>query len=274
MRLQHAGISKSFIVLDMKLHTTSISLAERANSGLHGHVLDKILELVTDRAAPILDLGCGTGALLAQLRQRGYKDLTGLDIASPAPAEGVRFVEADLDDCRSTLPDASIRLVVAVEVIEHVENIGSLLAELSRVLAPDGQILMTTPNVHSLQARIRYLFNAQLKQFDRLGDPTHVYPVFQFPFRRILGRHGLQIIQSWGFPIGGSSPTSRPSLQALAALAGVLGLRGAPAGDQLCLVLARTADAANERTQTKQELVTAHYGRLPAAANSTTGQPG
>jgi len=258
----------------MKDNEVPMVLAERANSGLHGHVLEKILQLEPDRGASILDVGCGTGSLLAQLRQRGYRDLTGLDIAPPASAEGIRFVEVDLDDCRSTMPDGSVRLAVAVEVIEHVENIGSLLAELSRVLAPNGKILITTPNVHSLQARIRYLARAELKQFDRLGDPTHVYPVFQFPFRRIVARHGLEVLQSWGFPIDGSSPTSRLGLRVLSAMAVALGLRGVPAGDQLCLILGKVDGWLECGARIKRDLVTAHYGRMSCSVTRETQKQG
>jgi 2-polyprenyl-3-methyl-5-hydroxy-6-metoxy-1,4-benzoquinol methylase len=238
-----------------------MDLTQRANSGLHAHVVERI-QLIEPRIdAVVLDVGCGTGALLAELQRNGYRRLLGLDIAPPPPFGDIEFLEVDLDDCRTGLPDASIDLAVAVEVIEHVENLGSLLTELHRVLAPNGRMLFTTPNVHSLEARIRWLFNAELKQFDQVGDPTHVMPIFEFPFRRVLARHGLAIQDSWGFPVNGFSPTSRPALRGLASMVRLLRLRGAPSGDQWCMVLEKTRAAAATDFESKRRAVTHHYGR-------------
>ena len=33
-----------------------------------------------------------------------------------------------------------------------------------------------------------------------------------FPYTRLLNRHGFSVLESWGFPEDGSSPTSRPLL--------------------------------------------------------------
>jgi 2-polyprenyl-3-methyl-5-hydroxy-6-metoxy-1,4-benzoquinol methylase len=234
-------------------------LTERANTGLHAHVLERILALQPRRDATILDVGCGTGALLARLREHGYRRLVGFDIEPPAGLEGVEVHAVDLDDCASPLEHTSVDLAVAVEVIEHVENVGRLLEELNRLLRPGGRVLLTTPNVHSLEARLRFLLTGELKQFDRIGDPTHVYPVFQFPFRRVLERHGFRVDDVWGFPADGFSATSRPSLRVLAGLARIVGLRAAPAGDQLCFSLRR--DAAAVSVDAKRAQVTAHYAR-------------
>jgi SAM-dependent methyltransferase len=50
------------------------------------------------------------------------------------------------DMTRSGLPDAAFDLVVAVEVLEHVEEDEKFVSEVARVLKPGGIFLMTTPN--------------------------------------------------------------------------------------------------------------------------------
>lgn len=239
---------------------------ERANTGLHAHVAHQVQTLVPARNASVLDVGCGSGALLRRLAALGYARLCGLDIAPPAEFSvgdtRVRTIECDLDACTTPLPSQSVDLALSIEVFEHVENLGSLFDELARVLAPNGLLLATTPNLHSLEARLRWLLLGRLKQFDEIGDPTHVNPLFLFPLRRVLRRHGLEVAQSWGFPLDGSSPTSRPGLRAMAAVLRALGLRGAPAGDQLCLLIRKVpavAGVPGAAVSSKRQALTAHY---------------
>ena len=248
---------------------------ERANAGLHAHVAHKVQALVPARNASVLDVGCGSGALLQRLAALGYGNLCGMDIAPPAvlpvtppvtpsvtldaAATTVRYIECDLDACVTPLPAQSVDLALSIEVFEHVENLGSLLAELARVLAPQGLLLATTPNLHSLEARLRWLLMGRLKQFDAIGDPTHVSPLFLFPLDRVLRRHGLELVQSWGFPLDGSSPTSRPGLRVMAGVLRALGLRGAPAGDQLCLLIRKAPAPGGATVRSKRQALTAHY---------------
>ena len=233
---------------------------ERANAGLHPHIIEHALALVHDRRARILDLGCGSGAMLESLLAHGYRDLHGIDIARPAdPTPGITFIEADLDAPVLPFEADSLNLVLCVEFIEHVENPGALLREIARVLHPQGRLLLTTPNLHSVEARLRLLLLGQLKQFDRIGDPTHIAPVFSHPFAVLLRRHGLQVERRWGYPVDGSSPTSRPALRLAARLLRGLGLKGEPAGDQLCLLIGRCAHAGLAESSDKRHAVTAHY---------------
>lgn len=233
---------------------------ERANSGLHEHVFQELIRMAPDRQTRVLDLGCGTGAFLRRLAAAGYRELTGVDIKTPVAADALlRYVECDLDRPWPIEPD-SVDLVVAIEVIEHVENTGTLLQEVSRVLRPGGCMLLTTPNVHSVEARLRFLLLGQLKQFDAIGDPTHISPLFLFPARRLVERHALALERSWGHPTDGSSPTSRAALRSLSCALRWMGVKGAPDGDQLCVVLRRMARTTGPSDVTKQQIVTAHYG--------------
>lgn len=103
------------------------------------------------RAQSVLDLGCGTGAfLLAPLARRfpGVR-FTGVD-SDPASIEAARR-EVALPNVSLFLPDAWPRderygLVIASEVIEHVESPPDLLAQIAARLSPGGRLLLTLPN--------------------------------------------------------------------------------------------------------------------------------
>ena len=228
---------------------------------LHPHVAAKVRALAADPDTRILDLGCGSGALLERLAEMGYQQPTGVDIRPPAATAAIRYEQADLDLFRLDAADGSFDLALAVEVIEHIENPGLFLAELARFLRPGGLALFTTPNLHSAQAKLLFALGDRLKQFDAKGDPTHITPIVLFPFTRLLNRHELTLLESWGFPLDGSSPTSRPAMQLAAWLVRPL-LRRSVQGDNLCLLVQRSGAGHCSTTgnSTKEALLTSHYG--------------
>jgi SAM-dependent methyltransferase len=105
--------------------------------------------------AEILDLGCGTGGMLEPLRRFGA--VRGLDADERAVAfcraRGEKRVEL-LESDRLPLPDDSIDLVTAFDVLEHIEDDRGMVAEIGRVLRPGGSLLVTVP-------AYRWLWGAQ-----------------------------------------------------------------------------------------------------------------
>jgi SAM-dependent methyltransferase len=103
------------------------------------------------RGKRVLDAGCGAGYGAARLAA-GARRVVGLDIATEAvDAARQQYALPRLEflraDCRD-LPfsSASFDLVVALEVIEHLAQWERLLAETRRVLAPGGELILSTPN--------------------------------------------------------------------------------------------------------------------------------
>ena len=98
----------------------------------------------------VLDAGCGTGYGTRLLADSGAAEVSGIDISGEALAaararcETASFVEGDLSATR--LPGGSFDLVTCFEVIEHLEEQEKVVAELSRLLAPDGILLVSSPN--------------------------------------------------------------------------------------------------------------------------------
>jgi SAM-dependent methyltransferase len=94
----------------------------------------------------ILDIGCGTGTMLAELRRFG--DVHGVD----AEPEAVEFCHSRGEDqvqlasgVEVPHPDGSFDLVTLLDVIEHVDDDQTLLLEARRVLAAGGSLFVTVP---------------------------------------------------------------------------------------------------------------------------------
>jgi SAM-dependent methyltransferase len=99
----------------------------------------------------VLDAGCGLGYGLGTLAAAHPSRLVGVDVAEDAVSRARReldgvaeVVQADVHDL--PFDDGSFDVVVCFEVIEHIEGQGDAVAELKRVLRPDGMLLISSPN--------------------------------------------------------------------------------------------------------------------------------
>lgn len=95
----------------------------------------------------VLDVGCGSGAMLAHLT-RAVGAATGVD-ANPravehAQSRGVGPVSVARVE-RLPFSDDAFDLVTCLDVLEHLEDDDRALAELRRVTAPHGLLLVTVP---------------------------------------------------------------------------------------------------------------------------------
>jgi hypothetical protein len=62
-------------------------------------------------------------------------------------------------------------LVNAIEVIEHVESPIGFLRNIGRMLSLRGVAVITTPNVDSLPARLKFLLFGKIRTMDALANP-------------------------------------------------------------------------------------------------------
>lgn len=99
----------------------------------------------------VLDAGCGAGYGTSELARTAIAAV-GADVSAPAidyarrhfPGPNISFIQCS---CTALpLPAASVDVVTAFEVIEHVQDWQAFLAETRRVLAPGGTLIISTPN--------------------------------------------------------------------------------------------------------------------------------
>jgi 2-polyprenyl-3-methyl-5-hydroxy-6-metoxy-1,4-benzoquinol methylase len=137
----------------------------------------------------ILDIGAFSGWLSFALAKLGYsivahdipEFLSGTSLQRRFAELGVGTVAVNLRDDRIPLDDGSFDCVLMCEVLEHLNfNPLPVLAELNRLMRPDGLLYVTTPNAGGLIPRvklamgrsIRFEIGDFLRQFDVRDNMT------------------------------------------------------------------------------------------------------
>lgn len=160
------------------------------NDAIYSSVEQVVKQRLRVDAPYCLDIGAGTGDLLALLRKTWPKlEAQACDYHIERFAlKDVPITQLDLNNQSLPYPDGSFDLVTCSEVLEHVENYRAVLREIRRVLKPGGLMVITTPNVLNMKSRLRYLITGfanlfgplPVKNQDRFNTSGHITPIPYF----------------------------------------------------------------------------------------------
>lgn len=99
----------------------------------------------------ILDVGAGTGDFLLAAKKRGW------EVQGVEPNEGARSLASkkgiELSQNTASLPSHQFDVITMWHVLEHVPNPADQIDELSRLLKPDGLLVIAVPNFKSYDAQ-------------------------------------------------------------------------------------------------------------------------
>ena len=104
----------------------------------HEHRLDydRIVELIPPGAS-VLDLGCGTGRLLARLKQQNHRRLVGVELDERkilgALQRNLDVIQADLNEGLRAFADQQFDCVVLSQTLQAVKDVEGVIAEMLRV---------------------------------------------------------------------------------------------------------------------------------------------
>ena len=147
-----------------------------------------------DRDAKIVDLGCGEGILVEEYRNKGF-DIVGVDYnyESDCVLRG-DITKLDFDD-------ASVDLVMALDVIEHLDfdQQEKAICEIRRVLRPEGRALLTIPNLAHFASRVTFALTGKLLRTSTIDRHKGDRPIAEYI--DLCRNHGLDLVNRRGlFP--------------------------------------------------------------------------
>jgi len=164
--------------------------AERSRGISSDPIYDCIRGVLAERDlhGTVLDYGAGVGHLTSRLLGLSrFSRVSAADIL-PAPPELVARVEWIEQDLNAPISghDAEFDVVIAAEVIEHLENPRAMLRDLFRLLRPGGTAIVSTPNNESWRSLLALLVRGHYVAFGDTSYPAHITALLHKDFVRIV----------------------------------------------------------------------------------------
>ena len=154
---------------------------------MHSSLLGEQVSLFfKSKPCKVLDLGCGPNTWVFP----NY-EITGLDCNPDQLRPGGIIYDVNKD---FPFPDESFDVVLGMEIIEHIENPWHFIRECKRVLKPDGDIFVTSPDVEAESSKKLFMKTGRLMYFqegDMKSDECHITPVFSWTMEKICKMNHL-----------------------------------------------------------------------------------
>lgn len=173
-------------------------------------IANYLSDRLPDRTQRILEIGCGRGGLLSQLKERGFHNVHGLD-----PSPGCAQVAKELYDIPvatgtimiNSLSSQRFDLVIMVGVLEHIPNVQDAMTGLTRLLSDDAHVFVDVPDATSF-----HLYpDAPYQEF----SIEHINYFAPRSLTNLFVQHGLSEIETAQVPRLFSKTTVMPSVAGL-----------------------------------------------------------
>ncbi len=162
---------------------------------------ERVFSMITkDVNAKIADIPSGQGAFIKRLKDNGYKNITAIDIENIMEIDHKDFV---IGDMTKTLPfpDNYLDSVVCIDGIEHISKQFDFVGEINRVIANNGEFIISTPNISSIRSRFKWFMTGHHHKCNSPLDennPTSLHHIAMISFpeiRYLLHTKGFTIVE-------------------------------------------------------------------------------
>jgi 2-polyprenyl-3-methyl-5-hydroxy-6-metoxy-1,4-benzoquinol methylase len=152
------------------------------------------------RSGRVVDVGCSTGLLVRILCDRGYQ-AEGIELNRES-AEwgrthyGIQIHGEPLERCR--FEPGSLDAVLMTDVLEHTRHPRDYLGEVGRLLRPGGFVMVTFPDIRSVESLYQLMLSRLLKRdwiWDSCRIPSHVWEFTRATAEACFTSAGFRVVE-------------------------------------------------------------------------------
>ena len=147
------------------------------------------LEQACPARGRVLEVGFLDTDLLRRLRGNGW-DAEGIDLDATAvsSAQAAGFSARHVELSSAELDDERYDAIIAIAVLEHIDDPGAFICRIHDLLVPGGAMLLQLPNVASLDA---WVSGWSRHGWDMYAEPGHLFHYRRCHLERLFDKHGF-----------------------------------------------------------------------------------
>jgi 2-polyprenyl-3-methyl-5-hydroxy-6-metoxy-1,4-benzoquinol methylase len=155
-----------------------------------------IINLIEGVNHSILEIGCGNGNTLIELKKLGKASyVAGVDIVDLGQTEKLdKFILADIEKEELNSLNKNFDIIICADVLEHLKDPWSVLRRLKKFLKSDGILIASIPNIREYKTILSILLEGDFKYCESgILDKTHL--------RFFCKKNIIELFQNSGFKV-------------------------------------------------------------------------
>ncbi len=149
-----------------------------------------VQSLFTGHKGQLLEIGAGTGAFANSMIKKGWK-VTALEPDEASRARALANYNLNLLplDTLYTLPEQKFEVITLWHVLEHVHDLKAYMVAFSKLLKPNGRLIIAVPNLTCFDAKF------YKKYWAAYDVPRHLYHFSPATMQLLCKINKMQVVQ-------------------------------------------------------------------------------
>ncbi|MBU0699941.1 methyltransferase domain-containing protein [bacterium] len=142
-------------------------------------IREDIISLILGKELNILEVGCGNGATLIELKRNGIaKEIIGIELYENALSNSKhlldRIIIGNIEDIELDFDEHYFDVIIFADVLEHLLDPYTIIKKIKKYLKPSGIVISSIPNIQECMTLLS-IFKGDFKYVDSgILDKTHL----------------------------------------------------------------------------------------------------